>query len=510
MNCLYSLKNVCLKYPQGTVSCDDSSKFVSALNNLTLDIYQNEYLVVLGANGCGKSSLGKLLAGIAQNVSGEIIYRGQKVELYNREIFSNAALVIQEPQYQLLMPTVEKELSFPLENRGCDHDVIQSKVKHAAEHFGLSKLLFASPEELSGGQITCLAMACAMITEPEVIILDEPDSHLDNKTKQIVDQFIRQYHGHRTIILITQYPQIARHADRVVILKDGKLTADGKPDEILSNNQILKENNLKFNAIKSDCKNTGKAYSENAKARVESNTILLSLENVSFAYKDNENVLKNINLDLFKCEKVAIVGPTGSGKTTLGLIMAGLLRSKNGAVLFDGKTLSECPRMSLCRLATMAMQFPERALFRETVAEDIAFGPENVNLKKIDGIVAKYLFDFEITPLKNRHPFSLSGGEKRKTALAGVLALESQIIILDEPSAALDPKSTEKLIELLNSLTDKTVVIISHDLNFIARTCQRIIGLRNGSIICDLPASDFFSDNKLQNRLAINPTSEQQ
>jgi len=147
-------------------------------------------------------------------------------------------------------------------------------------------------------------------------------------------------------------------------------------------------------------------------------------------------------------------------------------------------------------LATMAMQFPERALFRETVAEDIAFGPENVNLKKIDGIVAKYLFDFEITPLKNRHPFSLSGGEKRKTALAGVLALESQIIILDEPSAALDPKST--------------VVIISHDLNFIARTCQRIIGLRNGSIICDLPASDFFSDNKLQNRLAINPTSEQQ
>ncbi len=503
MNCLYSLKNVCLKYPLVTGPYDDNGKSVLALNDLTLDIYENEYLVVLGANGCGKSSLGRLLAGIAQNVSGEIIYKGQKVESYNREIFADTTLVIQEPQNQLLMPTVTKELAFPLENRGYDYDIIQSKVKQTAAYFGLSKLMSACPEELSGGQTTSLAIACAMITDPDVIILDEPDSHLDSGTKKIVDEFIRQYHGHRTIILITQYPETARRAERVVILKEGRLTAEGKPGEILSNDQVLKDNNLKFNIIKYDYKNISRAYSDSAEAQVESDTILLSVENVSFAYKNDEYVLKNINFDLFNREKVAIIGPAGSGKTTLGLIMAGLLRLKNGAVLFDGKTLSEYPRKSLCRLVTMAMQFPERALFEETVAKDVASGPKNIDLKKADSVTAEYLSDFELTPLKNRHPFSLSGGEKRKAALAGVFALESQIIILDEPSAALDPNSTEKLIELLNSLTDKTVVIISHDLSFIARTCRRVIGLCNGSIICDLPASDFFSDDELLSKLGM-------
>jgi len=251
MNCLYSLKNVCLKYPLVTGPYDDNGKSVLALNDLTLDIYENEYLVVLGANGCGKSSLGRLLAGIAQNVSGEIIYKGQKVESYNREIFADTTLVIQEPQNQLLMPTVTKELAFPLENRGYDYDIIQSKVKQTAAYFGLSKLMSACPEELSGGQTTSLAIACAMITDPDVIILDEPDSHLDSGTKKIVDEFIRQYHGHRTIILITQYPETARRAERVVILKEGRLTAEGKPGEILSNDQVLKDNNLKFNIIKS-------------------------------------------------------------------------------------------------------------------------------------------------------------------------------------------------------------------------------------------------------------------
>ena len=502
MKLLYSLKNICLNY-----TCfDGSAKYreITALKDFTLDIYENEYLVVLGANGSGKSSLGKLLAGIADSFTGELYYYGEKIVEYSRDIFQDTALVLQEPQFQLLMPTVREELALPLRNRGVGDEEIKLKIEEIGERFGLKESFNNKPDDLSGGQTTSLAIATALITEPLTIILDEPDSHLDSTIHKTLDDIINQYHHHKTIISISQYPLSARKADRVIILNNCRLVAQGTPSEILENTELLNKNNLKISREKKflsiQKEKTGCIPRGN---EIDNNDVLIVFDNVCFAYDKGEDVLNNIDLKLYRGQKVGLVGPSGSGKTTLGLIMTGFLRPNRGEVRLDGKDTNRHSDRGNRNRITMAMQFPERAMFEETIADDIAFGPKNLGKSNIHRIVDEQLSNFKITAIKRRHPFSISGGEKRKAALAGIMAMGTEIIILDEPSAALDPTSTYELIELINSYRDKTIVTISHDLDFIAATCNRIVGMKDGNIICNLSTADFFANKSIIKELGL-------
>lgn len=502
MKFLYSLKNICLNYPCFGSSANHYE--IPALRDLTLDIYENEYLVVLGANGSGKSSLGRLLAGLAGDFTGQLFHRGQEVIDYKRDVFADTAMVLQEPQNQLLMQTVREELALPLKNRSVGNEDIELKIEKIGERFGLKELFNKNPDELSGGQITTLAIAAALITDPRAIILDEPDSHLDSTIRKTLDDFIRQYRHCKTIILISQYPLSAQEADRVIIFNKGQLVAQGAPSEILDDTALLSKNNLKIpkgkNILSIKKKETENLQQHND---ADNNDALITFNNVYFAYDNGKDVLKGIDLKLYRGQKVALVGPSGSGKTTLGLIIAGLLRSNRGEVSLDGKNTDIHSNKTRRYPVTMAMQFPERAMFEETVADDIAFGPKNLGKNDIYGIVDEQLSNFKIIAISKRHPFSLSGGEKRKAALAGILAMERETIILDEPSAALDPASTDELIELINSYQNKTVVVISHDLDFIAATCSRIIGMKAGNIICDLSTAYFFSNRDIIKQLDL-------
>jgi len=498
MNYLYSLKNVSLSYPALGGLDDSQNRFIPGLIDLSLDIYENEFLVVLGSNGSGKSSLGKLLAGLADNVSGEICFKGNTVITYSRDIFNTASMILQEPQNQLLMPTVAKELAFPLENRGVAQNIIESKIKQLAATFVIENLLDKSPDELSGGQITTVALAAGLITDPEIIILDEPDSHFDLKTVDLVNRFLESFRGRKTIIIITQFTDLAAKADRVFILDNGRLATCGKPEEIKSD--ILKlSNNISISDSPGDmCHFDKRENSDVEIVRSDKSVPILSLENVSYSYKDDKKVLTEINIDIARGEKIALIGPSGAGKTTLGLIMAGLFKPQHGQVRISIKPLADYSAIDLRRKITMAMQLPERAIFEETVAADIGFGPGNLKMSDIESITNNYLNLFALRDLKDRHPFTLSGGEKRKTALAGIFAMNSEIVILDEPSAALDPKATKELIEILNSTQDRTFIIISHDRDFIRQTATRIIGLREGSIEFDLPIGNYFNDYELR------------
>ncbi|MCP4580096.1 MAG: ATP-binding cassette domain-containing protein [candidate division Zixibacteria bacterium] len=492
MNILYSLKNISLKYPSLGDPDKQSNIPNIALDDLSLDIYRNEHLVILGANGSGKSSLGKLLAGLAGDISGEIYYKGDKVTHYHRDVFQDVTMILQEPQNQVLMPTVSEELAYPLGNRRVETDLINSKIDEMAKLLDLDKLLSKSPDELSGGQITAVAMASCLITDPETIILDEPDSHLDGQMNSKMIKLIDGYKGQKTIILITQYPALALNADRVIVLDKGKLMNHGKPGEVFSGLKECEKSAPGFQFDPNDVNLKTNGQNQTLHKPVDNSEPLLSLENISYAYEDEINVIQGINLEIRAGEKLALVGPSGAGKTTLGLIMAGLLESKSGTLKLKNRHLADYQMKDLRSLSTMAMQLPERALLGETVAEDIKYGPLNIGKHDINSIVAKYLNEFGIASLKERHPFSLSGGEKRKVALAGVLAMESEIIILDEPSAALDPDATDQLIDLLKSLNDKTIIVISHDIEFASSVTDRFIGINNGAIAFDLPADKFL------------------
>jgi energy-coupling factor transporter ATP-binding protein EcfA2 len=375
------------------------------------------------------------------------------------------------------MPSVAKELAYPLENRGISSDEVGQRVTEYSRMFALEDILEKGPDELSGGQITSLAIASALITDPSVIILDEPDSHFDKTRETTLLDFIDTYRGRKTIILITQYLQYASKAVRVAIMKEGAVVKQGLPDEILGDETLLVRANLipDQKALKV----------AKAPARHMESKSLITLESINYSYPGQAVALTDLSFEIRAGQKVGIYGEIGSGKTTLGLIMSGLILPQSGHVSLKGKPIDQYDENSLRQVITMSMQFPERAMFEQSVADDIACGPKNLGKNDVETLVERQIGKFQLDNLRDRHLFTLSGGEKRKAALAGILAMDTEIVILDEPTAALDPRSCRDLAEIIWDSNDMTFIIISHDRDFLKTTCNRFIEMHQGEIKSD-------------------------
>jgi|GEM_PF-140712 len=479
MNPIFSLRNVSLFYR----GLDNVS--TPALTDLNFDIYQNEFLIIVGPNGCGKSSLAKLLAGLADHFEGVLMYKGAAVTAYSRRCFDDVALTIQEPQNQILMPTVHEELSFPLEIRGFGKNEIAGKIRETASLFGITDILHAETDRLSGGQISIVAMAAAAIVDPQVIIFDEPDSHFDWRARNAFENYLALCRGKKTIIVITQYPGFGVAADRMAIMKSGKIVAAGKPAELLEDKAFLIGYSLHSGDFAKDMgRRTGKGSSTGKRP-------LLSLSEVDYSYESGGFALKRISLDICEGEKVGIVGPIGSGKTTLGLLICGVLKADSGTVFLDNRPLGEYAPDTLRRMVTMALQFPERALIENTVRNDILFGPRQLGMENLEQIAESLLASFSIEELADRNPLGLSGGQKRKAALAGVFAMNCRLIVLDEPTASLDPASAADLAAVIGADPTTAFVIIGHDLPFLCRVCDRIAGIEDGRLAFDVSVDEF-------------------
>lgn len=477
MNPLYSLKNITLKYPLVGESSDN--QFVLALDNLSFDIYENECLAILGGNGSGKSTLAKLLAGLAGPFIGEIRYRGKTIINYERDIFSDVAMIIQEPQNQILMPTVREEIAFPLENRKIPPGQISSKVEAMAKQFRLEKLLDNKTDQLSGGQVTSLALATALVTDPAVIILDEPDSHLDKESRLALLDFIKSQRGKATIILISQFPDMAENADRCLILENGHQLFLGSTKQFIDDSAHKANNRLFPTPLK---RKSGVGGTIPEVKKIPNIKPILQVIDVSYSYDKLNPIVKNINLDIYPKEKIGLFGPSGAGKSTLGMLLAGLLKQDKGEILLNDTPIKQISNQKLRRTISFSMQFPERALIGHTIDEDIAFGPTNLGYDDIGTRVDRYIGHFNLAGLRHRHPFTLSGGQKRRAALAGIMAMDTEIIILDEPTAAMDPQAAADFIDWIIADEEHTFLIISHDRHLLDVACCRQIELKNGHV----------------------------
>jgi len=519
-----------------------------ALDGINLDIQEGEWIAVMGANGSGKTTLARCLNGLLLPTEGDVLVDGWSVldedNLWN--IRNRIGMVFQNPDNQIVSTVVEREIAFGLENLGIPTDEMHERVDEALARFDLTRYRRHPPHKLSGGEKQRLAIASVWAMRPKVMVLDEPTSLLDPKGRREIEDVLSTLNAAdgQTIFHITQYPQEALLARRVLIMAAGKIVMDAPPTEVFRQGStlehlgldvpfaarlaemlraegiglsdgILNEEDLirklehltrtteregdtpspPHSLIPSPHRGDGTGDGRDGKIRVE---------NVSYCYNrglpTEQRALSEVTVTIREGEFVALIGPTGSGKSTLVQHFNALLKPSEGRVLLDGGDLwgKEVDLQKVHGKVGLVFQFPEFQLFEESVAKDVAFGPENLGwpAHRVEEAVRKALtavgLDFE--RFGGRSPMGLSDGEKRRVAIAGILAMEPEVLVLDEPTSGLDPRGARQIVSILKALhrEGRTIVLISHDMDLIAEVAEKAIVLNGGRLWGIGPPEEIF------------------
>lgn len=525
-------------------------KVISALQGMDLELKEGEYVSIIGPNGSGKTTLARLLNGLLLPSSGEVLVDGlnSKVKEDLRLIRQKVGMVFQNPENQIITTSVEREIAFGLENLNLPSEEIRERVEWALSAFHLWEYKNSAPHSLSGGEKQRLAIASVLAMRPKYLILDEPTSLLDPEGRQMFNLLIKKLvaEGKVTIINITQFPEEALLAERLLVLDKGKIFLDDSPERVFEEETKLKKIGLSITKsleIANGLERKGLSFKRKI-SKIEDliqgllslqgvnynlpinhrraeeveqfkpetqGSLQVEIEKLSFTYNyasiNPKAALKGIDLKIKQGEFVGLIGPTGSGKTTLAQLLDGLLFATLGLIQVEGLEIREKASYlkKIRQKVGLVFQFPEKQLFEETVYKDIAFGPKNLGLEKekVDVRVRKSLeiVGLDFKAFAQRSPFSLSSGEQRRVAIAGILAFEPNILILDEPTAGLDFDGVCRIKKLLLELNKNgvTIVLISHHLELVAEICKRIIYLKEGKFFFDGSKAEFFSQTeKLQ------------
>ncbi len=534
---------------------DEEGNIISekyAVDEVSLDVNRGDFIAVLGHNGSGKSTLAKHINAILLPSRGTLLVNGkdtsQKENLW--EVRKSAGMVFQNPDNQMVASVVEEDVGFGPENLGVPTPDIWKRVEQALQAVGMAEYRHYSPSRLSGGQKQRVAIAGILAMKPDCIVLDEPTSMLDPGGRREVLDTLHELNKkeHVTVILITHHMDEVIDADKVFVMNQGKITLSGTPQEVFSQYEKIKEAGMELPAVtelayllnrrgfslsqriidrkefteelKKCFLNPCKVFCDsevnekNFVSSIENPTekeVLFSLRNISYIYSPDsvyrKQALKNISFDIYKGEFLGIVGHTGSGKSTLIQHLNGLNKASSGELLFQGKNIYEESNSfpALRKKVGLVFQYPEYQLFEATVLQDVCFGPKNLGFSKeeaeklakqaltLAGIGEEY---YELSP------FELSGGQKRRVAIAGVLAMNPEVLILDEPAAALDPRGRDEIFGILKRLHENsstTIILVSHSMEDVAKYTERIIVMDCGEkIMDDIPVNIFRRHSELE------------
>lgn len=455
------------------------------IDDLNCKISKGEHIALTGPNGSGKSTLGYLIAGIYTPDSGSIQINGLSTQDpdQKREIRKEIGYIFQDPGNQMVTTSVKRELVFGPENLSMPSQKIREQLEWAVNYFDLQSKLNSSPGELSGGEKEKVALASILTMNPQIIILDEPTAYLDFKGSNILWDLVEKLKRDTdlTIINVTQSLDELKAADRVFFLNKGNLGVfypDQKKNFTTSFDNYLQSAQLE----RLDFQKQESSYNA-----------IIDVNSVDFSY-DGSQVLNDISLKINESEQIGIVGRAGSGKSTLAHLITQLIEPDKGSIQTDGRI-------------GLVFQFPEKQFFEETVLKDVAFGPKNIGLENPREKAKKNLQMVAIRPhFFEKNPLLLSGGEKRRVAIASILSLEPDILIFDEPTCGLDPYGIKTLVNIYKKLIEqgKSIITISHNLNFLNSVTGRIIGLKNGKIVYDGDKNSCFSDAELLKKLQVS------
>ncbi len=434
----------------------DSEK--DALSNINLNFYEGECICITGASGSGKTSLALAICGfIPHTIGGEIngkilLQEIPSIDLSISDISQFIGLVQQDPENQLVTPTVLEEVAFGPENLCLPRNEILDRVESSTQNTDLNSLLFRSTNELSGGEKQRVAIASILAMRPQVIVLDEPTSFLDFRSVQKLISVLKELNQkeNTTIIIIEHRPYMFKaFLDRLIILNHGKVNRDLKKTEV--NFQALKIPNEIFQAI----------HQIRPKQDPEINLDIHQLNTIL----KNREVLTEISAVFKRGQIYGIMGPNGAGKTTLLQTILNLIPS-NGNIYFNREDISEIPTYQLAKNIGLIFQNPNHQIFEKNVLDEITFAPKNFkqDLNNIIPRAKQLLKHASLDSYTNRPPFGLSYGEKRRLNIYSVMIYEPEIMLLDEPFIGQDPANIESLLQLLKErkLKEQTTVIVSH------------------------------------------------
>ena len=498
-----------------------------ALDDVTLEVCRGERVCVLGANGSGKSTLASVICGLLAPDEGDVELAGHAVctggvpdlAAY-RDARRQLGLVFQNPDDQIVTSVVADDVAFGPENLGVPRAQISVRVARELRRVAMEKYAHADPSRLSGGQRQRVCIAGALAMEPAVLVLDEPSSLLDVRGRAAIMRVMgRLAAAGATLVHVTHFMDEALAADRVVVMQHGHVALEGTPGEVFAakNAQVIEALGLEmpFEArLAVALRQAGAAGGAIAAPGAPSDEkpaacapaaepLAILARDLVFSYGPDAQALDGVSLEVPARATTAIVGQTGSGKSTLLRLLCGLEAADAGSLTVCGiNAATKRGRRQVRRAVGYVMQHPERQLFAQTVAEDVAFGPRNQGLSaaEVERRVAHALDLVGLADRRDVSPFELSGGQQRLAAIAGVLAMEPELLVLDEPTAGLDPRGRARLRALMADLAAHGVTLlqVTHSMEDAARADHVVVLDQSRVLAAGTPAEVFCPANEPQ------------
>ena len=534
------------------------AKGVVALDHVSFSIPAGKRTCIVGANGSGKSTVASILSGLSAPDEGTVTFLGTTVvtdgqadfEAY-KTIRPQLGLVFQNPEDQIICSVVADDIAFGLENLQVPSDQITPLVEEQITLGTLTEFASENPQMLSGGQQQRVAISGALVMKPQILILDEPSAALDVVHRNNVMGLVEKLRAAgKTIVHVTHFMDEVVSADHVIALDDGRVAFEGTPEVLFEQHELVECLHLEepfayqvaqalnnrgvvvckspsaqrvldeltgllatapqgekggvaesCGAMAAGCdgvaESCGAAAIRDATAiRNASDPAAVSVRDVTFSYQ--KPVLKNISVDVQKGSHVAVIGSTGSGKSTLARLICALDTPDAGSLCVTGlDTRQKQNRRKLHGIVGYVMQRPERQLFAQTVAEDVAFGPTNLGLSACN-VASAVDAALELVGLSHKadaSPFELSGGQQRLCALAGVIAMQPKVLVLDEPTSGLDPYYCSELRKIINAVLEDgcTVIELTHSMEDAAEADQIIVLHEGDLVFSGSPQQTFYS-----------------
>lgn len=519
------------------------------LDDVSFEIKRGEFIGIIGENGAGKSTLSQALVGLVPQFykggyGGSVRIDGMEASTTPiSQLCQKVGLVFQNPFNQLsgAKDTVYEEIGYGLHNLGVPREEMVQRIEEAMELLEIAQFKNQNPFDLSGGQMQRVALASILVMKPEILVLDEPTSQLDPKGSEEVYQAVDKLakSGITIVMIEHKMEKIAEYCDRVMLLHKGKIVEFDTPQKVFAR-EDLRELGVKEPVYTQICKKVGLrngdgTYPVRLAEMVEKKSRLLELlernqsvkntlassnnsritsekelkrkavpqfqiQELSFSYEESKSIIKGLTLEIDD-RTTAIIGQNGAGKTTMVKLLKGLLKPISGSISYCGEDISGKSVAMIAHKVGYVFQNPDDQIFKYNVLDEVMFGPLNIGMEKekAKAKALKALATVGLSGIEAMNPYDLELSQRKMVAIASVLAMDTEVIILDEPTIAQDDSGRERIKQIIRELraNGKSVIAILHDMDLVAECFERVIVMAHGEILADGTPSEVFQQEEV-------------